>query len=79
MNMPGRIVNRVEELLAQKRRNAPETPTSYRDLGDLLGMNPNTVGDWINNEIKRYDSQKLIAWCDFLDCDISDLLVYERE
>lgn len=76
--MPGRIVNRAEELLAQKRRSDPDTPTSYRELGDLLGMNPNTVGDWINNNIQRYDSQKLIAWCDFLECDISDLLVYER-
>jgi DNA-binding Xre family transcriptional regulator len=77
--MPGQIKNRVEELIAKKRRLDPNTPTSYRDLSEVLDMNPNTVGDWINNNIKRYDGQKLAAWCDFLECDIGDLLYYERE
>lgn len=77
--MPGRIKNRVDELLAQRRREGRELPKSYRGLSELVGMTPNGVGKWLNNEITRYDEDKLTAWCDLLQCDIGDLLVYERE
>ena len=79
MFMPGKVYNRVEELLARRKRDNPDLPTSYRDIGKELDMSPTTVGAWMNNTLKRYDSEKLAAWCDFLDCDLSELLVYKRE
>ena len=79
MFMPGKVYNRVEELLARRKREKPEIPTSYRDIGEKLGMSPTTVGAWMNNTIKRYDGEMLVLWCDFLNCELSELLVYERE
>ena len=77
--MPGKVYNRVEELIALRKRTNPDMPTSYRDIGKTVGMTPTTVGAWVNNEVKRFDKDKLVAWCDFLDCDLHDLLIYERE
>ena len=77
--MPGKVYNRVEELMARKKRDDPHMPTSYRDVGEILDMSPTTVGAWVNNRIKRYDGEKLAAWCDFLECELSELLVYERD
>jgi DNA-binding Xre family transcriptional regulator len=76
--MPGKIVNRLRVLIAQKaereRRNIP-----LIEVQRETGIAWSTLQSWANNKVNRYDSPVIIKLLDYLNCDIKDLLVYERE
>lgn len=76
--MSGRVLNRVEELLARKRREEGKRP-SYRDIAEVTGLSKTTVGKWSRNEIDNFSGDILAAFCEYFDCDVGDLLYYDRE
>ena len=76
--MPGRIKNNFRVLLAKKaareQKNIPLNQVKI-DTGIAWG----TLQSWANNKVTRFDEPVIIALCDYLDCDIADLFVYQRE
>ena len=68
----------MEELLARKRREEGKRPT-YEEIGQVTGLNKNTISKWVRNEVDQFTGDILVAFCDYFDCDIADLLYYERE
>jgi putative transcriptional regulator len=48
-------------------------------LADLIGVRPNTIGDLYNENVKKIDIETLNKICEVFDCEISDILEYQRE
>lgn len=73
----GRVVVRsaLQILVAQKGMNEKRNITN-REIAKATGLSPNTVGTWMSpaNEIKHVHSDVIVALCNWVPCDISDLL-----
>lgn len=63
---------KLSELLGKRRM-------SRRELAQLIGVRPNTVGDMYNDNVKRLDIVTLNKICTVLDCDVSDILEFTRD
>jgi DNA-binding Xre family transcriptional regulator len=76
--MPGNLNNKFRVLLAQKaefeRRNI-----SLKAVQRETGIAWTTLQSWANNKVTRYDASIIRALCDYLNCDVGDLIVYERK
>lgn len=49
------------------------------ELAKHTGIKYQTIDNYYKNIVTRYDSYLLDKICKYLDCDISDLIVYEKE
>ena len=76
--MPGKIMNNLRVLLAQKATREQKNIPLNRVSVDT-GIAWSTLQSWANNKVTRFDESVIIALCDYLECDIADLLIYERE
>ena len=76
--MPGKIINKLRVLLAEKaekeQRNIP-----LKEVERKTGITWTTLQSWANNKVTRFDEPVIIALCDFLECEVGDLLVYRKE
>lgn len=63
---------KLSEQLGKKRM-------TRRELAQLIGVRPNTIGDMYNDNVKRLDIATLNKICTVLDCDISDILEFVKE
>ena len=63
---------KLSEQLGKKRM-------TRRELAQLIGVRPNTVGDIYNDNVKRLDITTLDKICTVLECDISDILEFVKE
>lgn len=72
------IQNRLAELVAIKARKEGRKITNA-DIARELGMGVNSVGDWMNNRIKRYDRDTMARICAWVPCQVSELLVLESD
>lgn len=50
-----------------------------KELAELVGVRPNTIGDLYNEKVKRVDLNLLNNICKVLSCDLSDLLEYQPD
>ena len=69
------IRNRFKILLAQKEVRDGRDYT-YIDINEATGIAPNTISNYAKNRVTRFDSVTLMKLCDFLECDLADLLIY---
>jgi DNA-binding Xre family transcriptional regulator len=76
--MPGKIVSRFRVLLAKKAELEGRN-ISLKEVERKTGITWTSLRLWANNKVKRFDAPVIIALCDYLNCEIKDLLVYERE
>lgn len=50
-----------------------------KKLSELTGIRANTICDLYNEKVKKLDIESLNRICTVLDCDISDLIVFEKD
>jgi putative transcriptional regulator len=43
------------------------------------GIAWSTLNSWANNQLTRYDAPVIMALCEYFDCQVGDLLVFEKE
>ena len=76
--MPGKVYNRFRVLLAEKaekeQHNIPLTEVERQ-----TGIAWTTLQAWANNKVTRFDVPVIIALCDYLNCNLGDLIIYEQE
>jgi len=58
-------------------RKLGELRLKQADLQRATGIRPSTISDWYNDVKYTIDLEHLDAFCEALDCDISDILVRE--
>lgn len=63
---------KLSEQLGKKRM-------SRRELAQLVGVRPNTIGDMYNDNVKRLDVATLNKICTVLNCDICDILEFTKD
>lgn len=72
------IRNRFKILLAQKEVRDGRSYT-YDDIREATGISPTTLASYATGRVTRFDSKTLITLCDWLDCDLSELIEYPPE
>lgn len=70
-----KIRNRFEILLAQKQVRDGRSYT-YEDIYAATGISPNTLTSYARQRVTRFDGKTVTALCDWLDCELSELLEY---
>ena len=73
-----KVRNRFKILLAQKEARDNRSYT-YEDIYNVTGVSPTTITNYAKGRVARFDSSTLTALCDWLECDLADLLVYPQE
>ncbi len=76
--MPGKIYNKFRLLLAIKADKEKRNIT-LKKVQEDTGIAWTALQGWSTNRVTRFDAQVIIKLCDYLGCEIMDLLVYERE
>lgn len=76
--MPGKIVYHFRILLAQKATKQQQN-TALTDVQRETGIAWSTLNSWANNQLTRYDVPVIMALCEYFDCQVGDLPVYEKE
>jgi putative transcriptional regulator len=75
--MTGKITNRFRILLAEKA-TIEQHNIAINDVQRETGIAWSTLNSWANNLVTRYDAPVIQALCDYFDCQVGDLLVYEK-
>jgi DNA-binding Xre family transcriptional regulator len=68
--------NRLLELIQQRERKTSRR-IKLKDLADFVGVTNHTVTSWIRNDVRKYEAHIVEGFCDYFDCDLSDLLYFE--
>ncbi len=76
--MVGRVVNRFRILLAEKATRQRQN-IALMDVQRETGIAWSTLNSWANNQVTRYDAPVIQALCEYFDCQVGDLLVFEKE
>lgn len=69
------IRNKFRILLAQKEVRDGRSYT-YDDITEATGVARATVASYMTGAVSRYDSKTLRAFCDWFDCELSEMLEY---
>lgn len=48
------------------------------EIGAALGVSPNTIGNWMRDEITQIDTNVLLGLCDYFGVDFCDLLYVQE-
>ncbi len=72
------IRNRFKILLAQKEARDDREYT-YEDIQTATSISPTTLSSYAKGRVGRFDAVTLVKLCDWLECEIGDLLVYPPE
>jgi putative transcriptional regulator len=49
------------------------------ELSSKTGLDKNTISNWYNQKVTRFSAETLEVLCEFFDCQVGDILVYEKE
>jgi len=49
------------------------------ELSSKTGLDKNTISNWYNQKVTRFSAETLEVLCEFFDCKVGDILVYEKE
>lgn len=71
------IKNNFRILLAIKETRDGREYT-YDDIYNETGISPRTLAGYKQNRVNRFDAATLLKVCEFLDCDIGDLLTVKN-
>ena len=63
---------RLSEILGKKKM-------TRKKLSELTGIRANTICDYYNEKVKKIDVESLNRICTVLGCEVSDVLVFEKE
>jgi putative transcriptional regulator len=76
--MADRVYNRFKILLAQKEIKEGKR-ISYEEIKEVTNIAASTLSAWATNTTKRYDADTIAALCKYFDCNVGDLIVFERD
>jgi DNA-binding Xre family transcriptional regulator len=77
-NMPGKISNKFRVLLAEKA-DREKRNISLAEVQRETKIPWSSLQKWQKNDVERFDSKVIMKLCDYLGCEIKDLLLYIRE
>ena len=73
---------RLRELIMEKTlrdgRDPRTNPITQDEIAEAIGIAKGTMSTWVRDKIDRLDKDTLVKFCEYFECDLSDLLVLER-
>lgn len=76
--MTGKIINHFRILLAQKATRQQQN-IALMDVQRETGIAWSTLNSWANNQVTRYDAPVILTLCEYFNCQVGDLLVFDKE
>jgi putative transcriptional regulator len=71
-----KVKNRLKVLIAEKEMRENRRLT-YRQLADETGLSLDTILGYMTQRVSRYDASTLATLCEYLECDVGDLLILD--
>lgn len=68
----GKITINLKEIMKKKK-------VSKNKLANMIGTDNNTINRYYNNEIIRIDADILARICFVLECNIEEIIKYEKD
>ncbi len=75
--MKQRVLKNRLLTLIQQREQQINRRVKLKDLASFVGVTNHTVTSWIRNDVRKYEAHIIEGFCDYFDCDVSDLLYFE--
>ncbi len=72
------IQNRFAALLDEKRKR-DEKPWRAVHIQRETGVTLQTISRWLQGTVTVAMAKTVIAFCEFLECDVGDLVVYVED
>lgn len=73
-----KVRSRLKELVAKKEMMSGQR-IRQADIAERTGLNPNTISRWMSPEpFERFETKALLKLCDWLECEVGDLLYIDR-
>lgn len=63
---------KLSEVLGRKKM-------TRKRLAEMTNVRPNTIGDLYNERVHKIDINILDKVCEALECDVSDILEYQKD
>ena len=76
--MNKRVLKNRLLILIQERERTINRRIKLKDLATFVGVTNHTITSWIRNEVRKNEAQIVEGFCDYFDCDVADLLYFER-
>lgn len=73
----GVLMSRLMVLLSQKEQRDGKR-YKQKDIAAATGLSPATITRWMNDDIEGSNLATVRKLCDWLDCDVGDLVQYKR-
>jgi DNA-binding Xre family transcriptional regulator len=68
---------RLRELVEQRKEKTGEILTQF-EIAAQTGVSLSTISRWMRNSVNTADFDTIERLCEFLNCDISDLMYLDR-
>lgn len=65
--------------LLSRRQIQEQRKITYREVARATGLQASTVTRMANNQVTRFDADTLSALCAYFECELGELLVYEKD
>lgn len=70
--------NNVIELLARRARRVGRKRIALKAAAAEMNISYYTLNAIVNNTIREYPVETLTSLCDYLECNVGDILSYEE-
>lgn len=71
------VKNRLLILMSEKQASEGRPVTASSVARDTK-LTRQVVTKWINNDVKEFRADMIKAFCDYFNCDVGDLIEYDR-
>ena len=69
---------RLRDRLQEKAKQEGRALISQEEVVLATGISRPTVSNWMKSRVDRVDLDVLVRFCNYLECDIADLMTLER-
>jgi DNA-binding Xre family transcriptional regulator len=75
----GAIVrSRLKQLITEREQKLGRR-IHQKEIVEATGLNPNTISRWMSpTPFQRFESEPLLRLCEYLNCEIGDLVFIDR-
>lgn len=68
------VISKLASLIGEKQSRENRV-ISVSAVAKETGVPKQTIYNWLNSDVQRFDADIVEAFCKYLECDIGDLLV----
>jgi DNA-binding Xre family transcriptional regulator len=75
--MSKKLKNRLLILIHEKERRE-DRRVRQSEIAKAIGVTNHTIGNWIRNDVTKFEAHVIEGLCAYFDCQVGDLLYLEE-